>query len=352
MKILFVSHLRDPSASGRQRLGAMEDLGHEIIPFSLDGFDTQRPLLANLRRRILGTPYQASDQRKLGQRLLAAVAETQPELVWIEKSLMLLPQCLAEIRAIALGATFVCFQDDDPFGLRRSERVMWGPFVACIPLYDVHFVKKAIDIDEFKRHGAKNVMLFVHGVYEPVFHPVRQAPTDLREVSFVGTPLDHRVAYIQELLEHHSIPLHVYGNHWNRKSIFWRKRSNFHAEVVGNNYADLLRRSKICLGFVSSSNRDEYSMRTFEIPGCATFLLAERTPMHSSLFEEGVEAEFFSNVEECADKCRFYLQNEEARQRIARAGYARCQQSHYFLRHRLADALERLQSRNGASVAE
>lgn len=86
-------------------------------------------------------------------------------------------------------------------------------------------------------------------------------------------------------------------------------------------------------------------MRSFEIPACRGFMLAERTPAHQALFEEGKEAEFFSSVEECADKARFYLDHPESRRAIAQAGYDRSIESDYSLRRRLRDVLQTLPER-------
>jgi spore maturation protein CgeB len=61
-----------------------------------------------------------------------------------------------------------------------------------------------------------------------------------------------------------------------------------------------------------------------EIPACGSMLLAERTPVHQALFQEGVEAEFFDNDAELAEKARFYLENEDKRRMIADAGHLRC----------------------------
>ena len=85
-------------------------------------------------------------------------------------------------------------------------------------------------------------------------------------------------------------------------------------------------------------------MRTFEIPACRGFLLAERTPLHQELFTEGKEAEFFSSTEECADKIRFYLSHESARAQIAQRGFQRCLDSDYSLRSSMAQALEQIES--------
>ena len=62
------------------------------------------------------------------------------------------------------------------------------------------------------------------------------------------------------------------------------------------------------------------------------------------MFKEGAEAEFFASVEECADKARFYLGDDVARRRIARAGYQRCRDSDYSLRRRMSDALRHVEA--------
>jgi spore maturation protein CgeB len=91
----------------------------------------------------------------------------------------------------------------------------------------------------------------------------------------------------------------------------------------------MLWQSKINLAFVTSSNEDDVAHKSFEITACAAFLMAQRTPGHLEAFEEDKEAVFFSSVEECAEKCRFYLDHPEKRQAIALRGRERAVKSGY-----------------------
>ncbi len=109
-------------------------------------------------------------------------------------------------------------------------------------------------------------------------------------------------------------------------------------------YRNGIWRSKINLSFLTKSNQDEVTHKSFEIAGCGGFLLVERSPGHLSRFAEDKEAVFFSTVEECIRKIALYLPNEAARARIARAGRERAQRDGYHNDHQLRLILDRLQS--------
>jgi spore maturation protein CgeB len=107
-------------------------------------------------------------------------------------------------------------------------------------------------------------------------------------------------------------------------------------------YRAAIWQSKINLAFVTRLNEDDVAQKAFEITACGGFLLAERTPAHQAAFEEGKEAEFFSNVEECADKIRYYLAHPAEREQIAQSGRERAIRSGYDNDTQLARVIARL----------
>ena len=67
--------------------------------------------------------------------------------------------------------------------------------------------------------------------------------------------------------------------------------------------------------------------------------MAARTPIHQSLYCEGIEAEFFASTAELIEKYRYYLSHPDQREAIALAGRLRCWQDDYSLSRRLGDAM-------------
>jgi spore maturation protein CgeB len=107
-------------------------------------------------------------------------------------------------------------------------------------------------------------------------------------------------------------------------------------------YVKAIQCSRISLVFFSGLNNDSYTRRVFEIPAVGTFMLCQRTDDMETLFQPGLEAEYFSSSDELVKKARYYLDHEDERARIAAAGAARVREAGHdvFSRMReLADLL-------------
>lgn len=116
----------------------------------------------------------------------------------------------------------------------------------------------------------------------------------------------------------------------------------FGGYLADEHYRSGIWRSKINLSFLTHQNEEDIAHKAVEIAGCGGFLLALRTPGHQAIFEEDREAVFFSSVEECADKCRFYLGRPDLRESIAARGHARAMRGGYDSDTQLARVLNRL----------
>ena len=123
-----------------------------------------------------------------------------------------------------------------------------------------------------------------------------------------------------------------------------------HGYLSDAEYREAIWQSRVNLSFVTHFNEEDISHKSVEIAACQGFLLALRTEGHQALFEEDRQAVFFSSLEECADKCRFYLDRPELREAIARRGRERAVRSGYDNDTQLTKILNRLDG--GAQSAD
>ncbi len=67
------------------------------------------------------------------------------------------------------------------------------------------------------------------------------------------------------------------------------------------------------------------NMRMYEVPAHGMMLLCDRAGLnaHEQIFEPDKEAVFYDSVEDAIEKIKYYLEHNEERERIARAGFAR-----------------------------
>ncbi|MGB3204745.1 MAG: glycosyltransferase [Crinalium sp.] len=344
MKIFFCGPLIAQWMTSWQRAQTFRELGHTVIEFAQDDYYDKPSLSITIVKHI--TKHYLFNPKKIEQfnkNFILAIQEAKPEIAWIEKALLLLPETLEKAKRILPGCTFVCFQEDDPFGLSVAELPVWKNFIDAIPFYDIHFVWREFNVKEFTDRGAQRVCLYMPGFYPGIFHPMprRRCVSEYKhDVVFVGYARSQRIQDIYSLIFKHQIPVKVYGSGWYKTPVFFLKSSLFHPPVLAQDYVSTIWHSKISLGFLSVENRDEFTLRTFEIPACKGFFLAQRSTKHLEIYEEGKEAEFFGSDEECADKINFYLKNESERIKIAEAGYQRCIKSGYSLHERLSRALK------------
>lgn len=275
-----------------------------------------------------GLRFNVPDTQDVNKRIVEEIRKHQYDIIWIDKGFNILPKTLTLIKKVQPHCTLVHYMIDDfmnPY--HKTKQIL-----DTIPLYDYYIVNRKANVEELKAYGCKNpICTFMS--YEPKFHH----PYPLEEedkvrlggdVGFIGTYEKDRAESIKFLADN-EIPVRVWGGGWEQLKDY---SPNLRIEGKGLYTVDFCKAIqcfKINLGFLRKKSRDYHTTRTFEIPGCGGFLLAERTDEHLSLFEEDKEAAFFSSNEELLEKCRYYLSHEDERKAIAHAGHKRCESSGY-----------------------
>lgn len=217
------------------------------------------------------------------------------------------------------GATLVNFATDDPF----NPRVNSPALVTSIPYYDLYVTTKKAIIGDLEKHGARRVEFVPFG-FKPSIHFPEHAKDDVErrdfssDVCFIGGADVDRVPYFETLIDSiPSIRLSLYGGYWDR----YASLATHHRGMVGGrDYRLALSGSKICVNLVRKANRDGHVMRTFEVPACGGFMLAERTAEHREMFSEDETAAFFEGPDEMIEKIKAYLPKDSERERIAERG--------------------------------
>jgi spore maturation protein CgeB len=344
LKILYAAGL-SPNDSSLYRLWALERLGHRIAALNAYEYVPANALVAKIAFRVAAGP----GVNRLNRDLLSMAEREKPDVVWADKLLGMRPKTLEKLRA--MGIATVSYMIDNPFGTREDPG--WRLYMKGIPYYDLHVVQRDANIADYKARGARDVIK-IQTAYEPTIHfppPAGWGDANRdREVSFIGTPYDRRGEFLTRLWRDWDIPVVISGSEqlWRRAlepigfSAMFRE-----GELYRTAYREAIWRSKINLSFVTHANRDEFVHKSFEIAGCGSFLLAERTQGHLERFVEDEEAVFFSTLEECAAKIRRWLPDEGGRARVAAAGRLRAVACGYHNDRQVGLILQRLRAAAG-----
>jgi spore maturation protein CgeB len=336
MKILYAGELSTLGSNCFLRMLALQHLGYHIIPFDFHHYRGQ-----GVEAKIQFHFGWGRNINQLNRDFLQLAKETKPDLIWVDKGIFLRASTLQTVKQI-IKTQLMHLVPDDPFGHNRKG---WRVFYKAIPEYDLHFVKRPYNIAEYKNLGAKKVFEYDHSYDNVVHRPVTLTTEADKQkykaaVGFVGTYEFQRADSICYLIEN-GVSVAIWGECWHKYK-HWNKIKAYHrgGEMFGDSYAKVLCGMDIALHFLRKANRDAQDSRTFEIPACGTFMLAERTYKHEQFFEDHKEAVFFDSKEDLLQKVRYYMQHEEERKKIAMAGYTRCQTSGYDHQSRLSALLE------------
>ena len=335
MKILYCGPL-GPWNTTEARRRALIDLGHEVVSVDLLSH-LNSGLIGKIQSHLLVGPGVASYNRKIEELGWAL----KPDLVWLDTGAQVRPGAVKALRST--GATVMSYNSD----YLRFNRHARRHFLNSVPLYDIHVNTNEMNVTILQERGAKKVIR-AEFAYDPEIHrPIEltreEASTLGSEVVFVGhwEPATERLIL---LLRESGISVKVWGTSW-RKARNKRELSGVLQDppaVFGQDYAKAIAASKIALGLLSKWNHNRSTLRTFEIPAMGGFLLAERTGDHLSYFEEGREAEYFGTPGELVEKAKYYLEHEDQRMEIARAGHERCTKSGYSNKDRVQAILASL----------
>lgn len=340
LRVLFVGDLNQGTRS-LMRAQKIHSLCGELVTLS----NTPVPFIAginkpNISSRVFNKLRIPLDEAGINK-ALEDISDSYKnfDIAWIDKSNMLKPETLRKLKKINSKTVLISVSEDDMYALHNRSRY----YENCLPLYDLVFTTKTYNIEELMHLGAKRAEYFLDS-YDEDFHRPLAEYEDVESkdinVCFIGTYEPERADTIS-WLGNNGIQIAVYGNGWESLIGSHQNIQIKKCPVYGAEYIRTINRTKINLGFLRKINRDQVTSRSMEITGAGSFLLAERTERHLQLFEEGIEAEFFSSDQELLEKINAYLSKPEEIKRIGQSGRLRCIRSGYGMKGLIASMLTR-----------
>jgi spore maturation protein CgeB len=181
--------------------------------------------------------------------------------------------------------------------------------------------------------------------FEPrILHRLRdeEPKTPITFVGSITLHHDSRVRLLEYLSRHLDIKIYGKGVDYLPKDSLIRQRHQ--GEAWGIDMYQILFNSKITVNHhigIAKSNAN--NMRLFEATGVRTLLITDWKKNLHEMFEPGKEIVSYRTPEECSEMIQYYLEHDEEREAIARAGQQRTLRDHTYHKRmqELVDIVER-----------
>jgi spore maturation protein CgeB len=265
-------------------------------------FPSLSPSVTRVNQRVVDAAYSA----RVGNALVTNGRELQASTVLESRRVL-------ELR----GGGIACYLCDDPFNpAHRCDS-----WLQSLPCYSLVVTTKRAIVHDLRAIGCTNIAYSRFGYNPEVHRPINPESRGFNrvDVAFAGNADRDRLPIIGELAERLSgFSIGLYGDGWHR----WASLRAVHRPpVTGLDYSAAMSAATVCPCLVRRANRDGHVMRSFELPAIGAFMLAERTEEHQEIFDEGVHCEFWSSIEELADKARWYSANPRRAAELALCGH-------------------------------
>jgi spore maturation protein CgeB len=185
-------------------------------------------------------------------------------------------------------------------------------------------------VDYFRRQGVKSELLRFG--FEPrVLAGFNGAERSI-QVSFVGNLFrDHgsRMQWLDQLCRR--LPVEVWAPSLNDLPDGSPIAGRHRGTAWGAHMFDVLHRSRITLNHhIDVAESYAGNVRLFEATGCGSLLVTDWKKNLSEMFAPGKEVVAYKTTDECVEMVEHYLEHDDEREAIARAGQQRTLRDHTF----------------------
>lgn len=316
MRILIVGNISEDYHLGSVFLRASREIGIEAKVIDTS-FSAYSPSMRTIPGRIF---FKISGKRpcewwSLNKTIVQTITKFRPFFLLVTG---IIPLSKEVFRCCQdTGARIVNFLTDYP----------WNPIHKCptftkyLRCYDVVASTKSSIVESLSENGVQRCR-FLPFAFDPALHYSENErgseldPSEYADVLFVGTADAERLPYFDALTCDDSIKLKVCGPGWAKIM----GQLTVCEPIYGSTFRDKIRNSKINLGLVRKANKDQSTMRSFEIPACGGLGIYEDTAEHRDIFAGYPEQGFFSGPDDLARKCKLLLADPAKREEMRQLG--------------------------------
>lgn len=213
-------------------------------------------------------------------------------------------------------------------------------------LVDVMYTTYLPQVETYREFGITSTLHLPQGVDPLLDHPAATVPAAYRcEVAFIGNGnYGHRLTVLRAVAS--AAQLHIRGTGWRNAA---PDLPVVGGPVYGREYARAVGGAAISLGANSVPEMENQyasaSNRMWKVMGCGGFYLGEWVDGIDAFARDGEHCAWYRTPEEAVGQVRRYLDDPEARQRIAAAG-----RQHALAHHTYASRVRLLLEGKGYAV--
>ena len=292
--------------------------------------------------------------RKLNNDLIKLCSEVKPDMLFVWGAMHIKNATLEKIKR--MGVYLISYNNDDPFAKRYTYlryfhlRKIWRNFIRNLPLYQMNFVYRQKNIDDYRKIGINNVHILPSYYCKDLHFPMNlERGRDFDGVFLGHYENDERFECINALRES-AISVEVFGTGWDKCEEDKSRSFSSVKPALGAAYNQTLNRAHFALCFFSKLNNDDYTRRVFEIPATGTLLVCKRTDEMMRLYKDGEEAIFFDDSDELVSRMTGLIKNPKAMKTIAERGHRHCLSSPFDVKSRMGDMLAIIETSRNNSV--
>ena len=289
----------------------------------------------NILSKILFKTKIKTGYNLVNKKILSLAKEFKPDIIWVFKGMEIFPETLKKLKG---EHKLVNYNPDNPF-IFTGKGSGNSNISKSIGLYDLHFTyNKEIENELKTKYPDIMVKYLPFGFDLNGFDITKDNEDEVISACFVGNPDNDRANFIKQL-NIKGISFHLYGHGWD--NFVSAKQNIVSNAVTGDDYWRILRKYRIQLNLMRIHNPNSHNMRTFEIAPVGGIQLMPRNEEHLNFYKEDIEAFFYNNIDEAANKIKNILSlTKDKADGIRKAAILRSLESGYSYENRTLQVLE------------